>query len=71
MGSDDGVIAVGRRADLVLLNADPLADIAHTAAIEAVVIGGALADRAFLDRLLEAVRRAHAQSRKFDLQDYR
>lgn len=35
-----GSIAPGRRADLVLLSANPLADIANTARIEAVVVGG-------------------------------
>ena len=35
-----GTIEPGKRADLVLLSADPLADIRHTLRIEAVVVGG-------------------------------
>jgi imidazolonepropionase-like amidohydrolase len=35
-----GTIQVGRTADLVLLNANPLEDISHTRKINAVVVGG-------------------------------
>jgi imidazolonepropionase-like amidohydrolase len=35
-----GTIQVGRVADLVLLNANPLEDISHTRKINAVVLGG-------------------------------
>ncbi|MFE3703107.1 hypothetical protein ACFXO7_35170, partial [Nocardia tengchongensis] len=38
--SDRGAIAPGLRADLVLLDADPLADIAATRAIRAIWCGG-------------------------------
>lgn len=47
-----GSIAPGLRADLVVLDADPLADIANTARIHAVAIGGAWHDRAALDAML-------------------
>jgi imidazolonepropionase-like amidohydrolase len=47
-----GAIAVGLDADLVLLDADPLRDIANTTRIRAVVRAGHLLDRAALDRLL-------------------
>lgn len=47
-----GSIAVGKRADLVLLAADPLADIANTRRIRAVFLGGRLYDRPRLDELL-------------------
>jgi hypothetical protein len=40
-----GRIAVGHRADLVLLDADPLEDIRHTRRVAAVIREGALADR--------------------------
>jgi imidazolonepropionase-like amidohydrolase len=42
----------GKLADLVLLDADPLAEIRHTRRIRAVVFRGRLLDRAALDRLL-------------------
>jgi len=43
---DLGTIAVGKRADLVLLDADPLADIRNTRRIRAVVQDGWIVDRA-------------------------
>lgn len=70
MQNDAGFIDVGRRADLVLLSANPLEDIRHTRRIEAVIADGRYRNRAELDRMLEAVRDAHAASRKFDLSAY-
>ena len=55
--SDAGTIQVGRRADLVLLNANPLADIHNTTRINAVVIRGELLDRTRLDGLLREAER--------------
>jgi imidazolonepropionase-like amidohydrolase len=51
-----GIIAAGKRADLVLLAADPLADIHNTTKIQAVWLHGKLYDRAALDTLLEAAK---------------
>jgi imidazolonepropionase-like amidohydrolase len=48
-----GTIAAGKVADLVLLTADPLADIANTRHIDAVIHDGAVIDRAALDQMLE------------------
>ncbi len=50
-----GTVAAGKLADLVLLDADPLVDIANTTAIRAVVANGHYYDRAALDRLLATV----------------
>ena len=44
-----GAIEVGRDADLVLLNANPLQDIANTQRIEGVMVRGRWLDRATLD----------------------
>ena len=46
-----GTVAVGKLADLLLLDADPLADIANTTTIQAVVANGRYFDRATIDRL--------------------
>jgi len=48
-----GLIVPGKRADLVLLAADPLADIHNTNKIQGVWFQGKYFDRAALDRLLE------------------
>ncbi len=51
-----GTIAPGKLADLVLLDANPLADITNTTTIRAVVANGRYYDRVALDRLLADVR---------------
>ena len=47
-----GTIEVGKTADLVLLNKDPLADINNTRSIHALVLSGKLYPRAVLDAML-------------------
>jgi len=47
-----GAIATGQTADLVLLNGDPLSEIRNTRLIEGVVVHGKWLDRAALDNLL-------------------
>lgn len=49
-----GSVAVGKRADLVVLDADPLLDINNARRIAAVVVRGHLMQRPDLDRLLAA-----------------
>jgi len=49
---DVGTIEKGKVASLVLLDGDPLANIANTARIHAVIARGRLLDRATLDRML-------------------
>ena len=53
-----GSIGPGKLADLVLLGADPLADIANAHAIVAVLTRGHVYDRRALDAMLRAVERA-------------
>jgi len=50
------LIDPGKRADLVLLSADPLADIHNTAQIQAVWLHGKYIDRPALDALLDAAK---------------
>ena len=55
--ADYGTVEAGKVADLVLLDADPLADISNTQRVRAVVFGGDLYDRAALDGIQSVVRR--------------
>jgi imidazolonepropionase-like amidohydrolase len=52
-----GTIAAGQRADLVLLDASPLADIRNTQQIRAVILNGKLLERHDLDALLDSAAR--------------
>jgi imidazolonepropionase-like amidohydrolase len=56
-----GSIAVGKIADLVLLDANPLTDIRNIGRIRAVVVAGRLLDRTALDDLLASAKAAAAQ----------
>lgn len=58
-----GSVVVGKRADLVLLDADPLRDIRNTRRIHAVVLAGRVLRRAALDALLAGAERAAASQR--------
>jgi imidazolonepropionase-like amidohydrolase len=50
---DRGTVEIGKRADLVLLDANPLEQIRHTRRISAVIIGGRYLDRGELDRRMQ------------------
>jgi hypothetical protein len=56
-----GSVARGRRADLVLLDANPLSDIANVRRIRAVIVAGRFLDRRALDETLAQARAAAAR----------
>lgn len=60
--AETGTVEAGKRADLVLLDADPLADIRNTRRVRAVVAHGRLLDRSALDALLAGARRGSARA---------
>jgi imidazolonepropionase-like amidohydrolase len=64
MGLSDsmGTVEAGRLADLVLLDADPLADIRNTRRIHAVVANGRWMDAADIARLLADARQGSPES---------
>jgi imidazolonepropionase-like amidohydrolase len=51
LADQDGILAPGRRADLVLLDANPLLDLATLRRPRAVIVGGRLLDRKTLDAM--------------------
>ena len=59
LGATDslGTVEKGKRADLDLLDANPLTDIRNTQKLNAVVLNGRYYDRAALDNLLAAAER--------------
>jgi imidazolonepropionase-like amidohydrolase len=58
-----GTVDAGKRADLVLLDANPLDDIANVSRIHAVVFDGRLLDRTQLDATLASVRKQFQMQR--------
>ena len=58
-----GSVAPGKTADLVLLDANPLTDIANVQRIRAVVVAGRLLDRKELDQLLAQAKIAASRQR--------
>jgi imidazolonepropionase-like amidohydrolase len=57
---DFGAIATGKRADLVLLHANPLDDVANTSAIDGVMVRGVWLPRAALDEILASIEQIEA-----------
>lgn len=53
--SQEGTISVGKNANMVLLNKNPLEDIRHTKSIEGVILKGSWFDRAQLDVMLKEI----------------
>ena len=60
LGDELGTVEVGKLADLVLLDADPLADITNTTRIAAVVANGRLLEKPELQGLLQAAQHVDA-----------
>lgn len=71
MNNNAGTIEVGRRADLLLLNSNPLVDINNTRAINTVILNGRVFPRDELDAMLAAVKKANESSHKININKYR
>ena len=59
-----GTLAVGKLADLVVLDGDPLADIRNVSRIHAVIVNGRLVDGAARQQLLTDASRAQGRPRR-------
>lgn len=70
LGSNTGKIMQGKKANLVLLEANPLIDIVNTRKIHTVLMNGRVLDRAILDLMLESVKNVNNSSRKKDISQY-
>ena len=55
-GAQRGIVAAGQNADLVLLDANPLENIANSRRIAGVMLRGRWLSRADLDRILKELR---------------
>jgi len=62
VGDDRGTVELGKRADLLILDADPLADITNTRRIAGVIASGRWLPRAELDARLAALAQRYAGS---------
>ena len=59
--ADRGVIAVGKRADLLLLDANPMEDVTNTRRISAVIAGGRFLTRAELNERMTEMKERYAR----------
>lgn len=65
VASDRGTVEVGQRANLLLLDADPLADISNTRAIAAVIVDGQVIEREELDAMMSELAALYAPLRGY------
>lgn len=61
VGADRGTVEVGKRADLLLLTADPMADVSNTRQIAAVIRDGQYLSRQMLDGMMTAMAHRYAR----------
>ncbi|PQJ79826.1 amidohydrolase family protein [Polaribacter porphyrae] len=68
--NNSGKIKVGYKADLVLLDKNPLIDIRNTKKINAVLVNGLLYNRVLLDEILSEVKKANNTSRTINIESF-
>ena len=66
-----GTVAVGKQADLVLLNGNPLRSVAHAARPAGVMVGGRWLARTALDARLDSLEAGSALATRFKLSKMR
>jgi hypothetical protein len=70
MQSNAGKIETGYRADLLLLDKNPLEDIKNTKTINALITNGKFLDRMSLDKILQSIKDVNNKSRKINIDEY-
>ncbi len=71
LNNNAGVIDIGYKANLVLLDKNPLENISNTKTINTVIVKGQVFDRALLDSILNAIKEANDKSRTVDISTYK
>lgn len=70
LGHKAGKIKEGYKANLVLLEKNPLEEMSNTRTINTVFLSGRILEREQLDQMLDAVKDANDSSRKIDIDKY-
>lgn len=70
MGRKTGKVSPGYKANLLLLDANPLDKISNTKRINSVILNGKVFDRNTLNEMLESVKSANDRSRKINIDKY-
>ena len=70
MNNNAGKILIGRKANLVLLDQNPIHNISNTRTINTVILNGRILDRTILDEMLNEVKKTNNSSRKKDISQY-
>lgn len=70
MQTNGGKIEIGKDADLLILNKNPLDNISNIKDINAVIANGQLLDRSTLDLILAHIKKVNNESRKTSIDPY-
>jgi hypothetical protein len=70
LGSNTGKIKNGNKANMALLDENPLENIENTQRINTVFLNGRILDRTLLNQILESVKTANNASRKVEIDEF-
>lgn len=70
LGKNTGILKKGAKANLVLLEKNPLKDIANTRSINSVMVNGRFYEKSVLNDMLNAVKNSNEASRTVDIAEY-
>ena len=70
LGINAGTLEAGKKANMVLLDRNPLEDISNTKKINSVFLNGRILEKEDLDAILFAVKAANDKSRKVEIEEF-
>ncbi|WP_422083769.1 amidohydrolase family protein [Ulvibacterium sp.] len=70
LGKNTGILKEGAKANLVILEENPLMDIANTRSINSVMVNGRFYEKSVLNDMLNAVKNSNEASRTVDIAQY-